>query len=152
MIRKLERADREDYLSMATEFYASDVVLAPVPRQHMERTFEEMMRSDLYALGYALEHEGEMVGYALLAKTFSQEAGGMVLWVEELYVREHARGCGLGREFFAFLEELSKEQVARVRLEVEEENEKAVALYKEMGFEWLEYKQMVKNYPVVTLT
>ena len=37
-----------------------------------------------------------MAGYALLAKTFSQEAGGLVVWLDEMYVRPAYRSKGLG--------------------------------------------------------
>lgn len=147
MIRKLNLEDKEMYLTLAKEFYSSDAVFHEIPEKYIQATFEEMMRSDHYALGYALEHEGEMAGYALLAKTFSQEAGGIVLWLEELYIREAYRGLGLGKEMFEFLESSKGHDVTRIRLEVEEENENAVALYKKMGFKWLEYQQMIKEYP-----
>lgn len=147
MIRKLNHNDKENYLILAKEFYASDAVLHDIPSIYIEATFDEMMRSDVYAQGYAFEVDGEMAGYALLAKTFSQEAGGLVLWLEELYVREPYRGCGLGSEFFAFLDQKRQEGITRIRLEVEEENEKAVELYQKMGFNWLDYRQLVKEYP-----
>lgn len=147
MIRPLTKNDKEMYKILAKEFYTSEAVLHPIPDSHIESTFQEMMHSDRYAVGYALEQDGIMVGYALLAKTFSQEAGGMVLWLEELYVREQYRGCGLGREFFAFLEEMRGSEITRIRLEVEEENKKAVELYQKMGFNWLDYRQLMKEYP-----
>lgn len=147
MIRKLTQEDRQNYLLLAKEFYSSEAVLHDIPVKYIENTFEEIMRSDAYALAYALEAHGEMVGYALLAKTYSQEAGGLVLWLEELYIREQDRGYGLGTEFFEFLEKNLKNGVARIRLEVEEENKKAVALYQKMGFNWLDYRQMIKDTP-----
>lgn len=144
MIRKITNNDRELYCAMASEFYSTDAVLFNIPKKNIEATFEEMMRSEQYAIGYILEHEGETAGYALLAKTFSQEAGGLVIWIEELYVLPAFRSKGLGQEFFRFLEETNKADIARIRLEVEDENEGAIALYERMGFERLEYSQMIK--------
>ena len=143
MIRKIEPSDKEIYFQLANEFYSSDAVLSPVPESHFENTFQELMRSDVYAEGFLLVSDGEVAGYALLAKTFSQEAGGLTVWIEELYVREQFRSRGLGSEFFSFLEE--KIPAKRYRLEIEPENERAVALYQHRGFKWLEYHQMVKE-------
>ena len=134
-----------DYMAMATEFYQSDAVLHPIPTSHIEQTFEEITTSSLYAEGYLFEYEGKVAGYSLLAKTFSQEAGGMVLWIEELYIRPEYRNKGLGSAFFEYLDSKTKDQIVRIRLEVEEENEKAMALYEKMGYRPLDYRQMYKG-------
>lgn len=143
MIRKLTRNDREIYKSLAHEFYQSDAVLSSVPDEYFDRTFDEIMQSTRYAEAFLLCRGGDAVGYALLAKTFSQEAGGNVVWIEELYVRPEHRGAGLGSEFFRFL--FKECPAARYRLEIEPENEAAVSLYKRMGFEILPYGQMKKD-------
>lgn len=145
MIRKMTENDRGLYIRMAEEFYSSDAVLHPVPRTYFERTADEALRSDAYAEIYLLEHEGEPAGYGLTARTFSQEAGGQILWIEELYIREAFRSKGLGREFFSYIEEKNKGRITRIRLEVEEENTRAVSLYERLGYEKLDYKQMVKD-------
>ena len=145
MIRKLTADDKEIYIGMAEEFYHSDAVLAPIPRTFIERTVEEALRSDTYAEIFLFEYEGETAGYALIAKTFSQEAGGMVWWIEEVYIRELFRSKGLGREFFEYIENHKDEGVARLRLEVEEENIRAVSLYERLGYKVLDYMHMVKD-------
>ena len=59
--------------------------------------------------------------------------------------REEYRSRGLGMEFFSFIEEKNSGKIARLRLEVEEENTRAISLYKRLGYEVLDYKQMVKE-------
>mgnify|MGYP005975150463 FL=1 len=145
MIRKIEKTDRELFLRLTREFYASPAVLHPVPDSYHTAVFEEMMRSDLYAEGYFLEYDGIPSGYALLAKTYSHEAGGLVVWIEEIYTVPEMRGKGLGREFFAFLERQYGASAMRLRLETEPENKKAEALYKKLGFQELGYRQFVKE-------
>lgn len=145
MIRKLEQKDRALYLEMTQEMYHSNAVLHPIPAEYCEKTFEELMRSEQYAFGFLIEYQERPAGYALLAKTFSQEAGGMVIWIEEIYIRPEFRSKGLGKEFFAYLHENMDESVVRLRLETEFENTKAKKLYANLGFEELEYAQMVKD-------
>ena len=143
MIKKLTENDREVYISLAKEFYDSNAVIKPVPCEYFEKTFDEMMHSNTYAEGFLLTLENQPVGYALLAKTFSQEAGGIVIWIEELYVRPEFRSKGLGKEFFAFL--YKERPAARYRLETEHENTRANELYKKLGFTEFPYEQMVKE-------
>lgn len=145
MIRRITENDREIYIEMAREFYHSNAVLHPIPDEYFVRTVEEALRSNVYAEIFLFECDGEMAGYGLIAKTFSQEAGGCVWWIEEVYIREKFRSRGLGREFFRYLEEQKGNGVKRLRLEVEEENTRAVSLYERLGYEVLEYVQMVKD-------
>ena len=146
MIRRITQADREDFLRLSEEFYASPAVLHAVPRSYHEGAFAELMRSDEYAEGFMLEADGKIVGFALTAKTYSRESGGKMLWLEELYILPEYRSRGLGREYFAFIEEYARQNgFARIRLEVEEENVRARALYARLGYLPLEYCQMIKD-------
>ena len=131
---------------MADEFYSTDAVLIHVGKEHFHSTFKELMRSDKYAICYIFEYNGEIAGYSLLAKTYSQEAGGLVMWIEEIYVLPKFRGKGIGKEFFTFLLKNKPESVKRLRLEVEKENEGAVRLYKSFGFDFLDYDQMIIDF------
>lgn len=143
MIRKITESDKAEYVQMVTEFYNSDAVIKPIPRDSIEATFNELMQSDVYAESFIIESDGTVAGYALLAKTFSQEAGGLCIWIEELFIKENFRGKGLGKEFFEFL--FKNRPAKRYRLEIEPENEAAVALYLKKGFDFFEYGQMVKE-------
>ena len=141
--RKINPDDRAEFLAMSREFYESDAVLHSIPEEFHERSFEELMRSDVYLECYIMETDGKAVGYALLTKTFSREAGGLNIWVDELYLRPEYRGLGAGSAFFAFLEQTHP--AARYRLETEPENERAQSLYRRMGYRDLPYLQMIKG-------
>lgn len=146
MIRKLNLCDKELYVGLAEEFYCSAAVTHNIPLKSIQDTFDELMADDRYLEGYIIECDGVAAGYSLLAKTFSQEAGGIVLWVEEIYVLPTFQGKGLGSEFFKFLSSRASNGIARLRLEVEPDNNSAIKLYSRLGFSPLEYKQMVKEY------
>ena len=144
MIRKFVPEDREDYIRFSTEFYNSSAVDKPVPREHFEQGFDEMMRSDVYVQGYMLVCDGNNVGYCVTMKTYSVEAGGITIWIDELFVLEEYRSKGLGRELFKYIEENGDKKLRRIRLEVELENGRAISLYK-MGFEPAPYDGMWKT-------
>ncbi len=137
MIRKIEAKDKAEYINMATDFYSSPAVLSSVSSAHFEDTFSELMRSEIYAEAFIFENDGKITGYGLIAKTFSQEAGGLVVWIEEIYVKESYRNMGLGSKFIEFIK--TNVPAARYRLETEPDNTKAQQLYKRHGFEKFEY-------------
>lgn len=147
MIRKMEPADRQSYLAMAQAFYASDAVIKKASDEVLEATFRAIIAGSPHVEGYMLEdREGNIAGYALLAHSFSQEAGGRVLWVDEVYISPEHRGKGLAKDFFSFVRQAYSDKVKRIRLDVEADNEKAIALYDKIGFEPLEYRQMVIDF------
>lgn len=145
MIRKFVPEDREDYIRFSTEFYNSSAVDKPIPREHFEQGFDEMMRSDVYVQGYMLVCDGNNVGYCVTMKTYSVEAGGITIWIDEVFVLEEYRSKGLGRELFKYIEENGDKKLRRIRLEVELENGRAISLYKKMGFEPAPYDGMWKT-------
>lgn len=146
MIRPITPRDREIYLTLCREFYQSPAVLHPVPEEHFERTFQRLTAASPFAKGFLLEADGKPAGYALLAVTFSQEAGGEVWWIEELYLRPEFQGQGFGSALFRYLEEIRPETVTRFRLELEPENQDARRLYERLGFSQLGYDQMVRDF------
>lgn len=141
-IRKITPQDKNVFIEMSREFYHSSAVLHEIDDNNHFAAFDELLRSDMYLEAFILEVSGKTAGYALLNKMYSREAGGTVVWVEELYVREKFRSCGAGRTFFKFLEE--NVPAARYRLELEPDNIRAKALYERMGYEVLPYEQMYK--------
>ncbi len=145
MIRKINENDKDIFVRLAREFYSSDAVSHRIPPEYHIRTFDELMRSDTYAQCYIFEYNNEVAGYALTAKTFSQEAGGMVVWIEEIYVVPHMRCKGIGKEFFRYIYSDIDKSVTRLRLEICPDNKRAALLYKNAGFENMEYLQMVND-------
>ena len=145
-MRRVTEKDKSIFVELTKEFYNSPAVIQPIPESTILRTFHEIIRSNEYIEGFIIENENQDVGYGIISKSFSPEAGGPVIWFEEVYVRDGYKGKGLGREFFGFIEEAYKEQVKRLRLEVEADNERAVDLYKRLGYDFLKYNQMVKDF------
>ena len=140
------RAMTEDYrdavLDMMRVFYAS-------PAVHTNGS-EEIFLADVlgcvgdnpYLDGYILEGEGDILGYAMVAKSFSTEFGKPCFWIEDLYIKEAYRGAGLGKRVLDFITGSYRDGI--FRLEVEPENERAVRLYEKCGFSVLPYMEMKK--------
>lgn len=141
MFRKITKDDWELYRHYVDVFYHTDAVNAPVPEENYRATFDEMMRSDAYVKGYIFECEESPCGFVLLSKTFSQEAGGVSVTIEEIYIEPEYRSRGLATEFFEWLK--AQPGIMRLRIEVEDDNEGAKRLYERMGFDLLPYLQMV---------
>ena len=103
--RPITAADETDFYTMAEEFYHSDAVLHPIPAEYHRRAFAEMMRSGQYLSGYIFTDGDNTAGFAVTNRMMQHEAGGVMVWVEDLYIRPAYRGQGLGSRFLAWLEE-----------------------------------------------
>lgn len=142
-VRRLRKEDKELFLSFLHKFYHSEAVLHPTDRTLHLNIFDEVMRSDVYLMCYVFSFDKEDAGYALLSKSFCPEVGGSIIWIEQLYINESFRGKGIAKKFLQFIE--SEFGADRIRLEVEEDNEGAISLYKKNGYRFLPYLQMVKD-------
>lgn len=144
MTRKITMSDQQDYLKMAEEFYNSPAVSHPVPAKNFRHAFEHMINDGRYMNGFIIEYNGETAGFCAVAKTYSQEAGGIVIWIEDFYIRPEFQSKGLGRECLEYIREYYSEAV-RFRLEITAENTGARRLYERMGFEVSPYINMVRE-------
>ena len=78
--------------------------------------------------------ESELVGYALLVPYWSNEYGGNLVFIDELYVVPAARNGGIARSFFRFLERTRPFAGVSAALETTPGNLAARRLYQRVGF------------------
>ena len=80
------------------------------------------------------ELDGAAQGFALFFHNFSTFEGKPGIYLEDLYVREAARGSGLGKALLAHLAALAVERdCARLEWSVLDWNAPAIGFYKQLG-------------------
>ena len=141
-IRKMIKEDKENVLQMMREFYASDAVLTNGSEEIYNNDIDQCVNDNPYIEGYVFQNDDQILGYAMIAKSFSTEFGKPCLWIVDLYIKDEYRGLGIGSMFFKYIEEQYPNYL--MRLEVEEENERAIHVYRKSGFEVLPYLEMKK--------
>ena len=138
----MREGDREAVTEMMRVFYSSPAVSTNGSEEIFKADIDGCVGENPFLEGYIFESEGEIQGYAMVAKSFSTEFGRPCMWIEDLYIKEKFRGLGLGSRFFEYIEK--KYEGAIFRLEVEEENKIATYVYKKAGFDTLPYMEMKK--------
>ncbi len=144
-LRFLQEEDRALYTEMASAFYNTPGVLHTIPEENIQKTFDGILSGDPYINAYMIQFEKKPAGYCLISHTWSQEGGGLTVWIEELYVRPEFRGHKLAEKALRELFTLYKDTAARFRLEVTEDNKIAKKIYYKLGFKMLNYQQMIKE-------
>lgn len=142
IIRLMRIEDEKSIIEMMKVFYSSEAVLSNGSEEIFKNDFENCVNDSPYLEGYVFEKDEDILGYAMLAKSFSTEFGKNCIWIEDLYIKDEYRGMGIGSNFFKYIEEKYTDVV--FRLEAEEENERAVKVYKKTGYKELPYYEMIK--------
>lgn len=110
---------------------------------------EELLRHSLFDKNIAEviigEYNDEHVSFALFFHNFSTFLGKPGIYLEDLFVRPHMRGKGLGKATLAFLAALCKERgCGRLEWACLDWNEPSINFYKSMGAvpndEWTTYR------------
>ena len=168
--RKIKRRDRDAVLGMMKDFYSSAAVLSNGSEEIFNKDIDACISENPYLEGFVFvqkcsaeapetddsgddvkdeaAHETEAVkekllGYAMIAHSFSTEYGMPCIWIEDLYLIKEARGMGLASQFLEFLSEKYADHI--LRLESENENEHAMEVYKRKGFSEMPYVEMYRK-------
>ena len=142
LIRLIQEKDKPCVIEMMREFYSSPAVFTNGSEQIFEADVDNCIAKSPYLEGYVFEKEGIILGYAMIAKSFSTEFGKPCIWIEDLYLKPKYRKMGIGNKFLSYIE--TKYPNALFRLEVEEENQGAMHLYQKNGYQILPYTEMKK--------
>lgn len=126
--KPLEIADIEVITQMMQDFYAIDNY--PIDIEVAKNLFQEFITNEHLGKSWLIYSENEIVGYIILTFIFSFEYGGKIAFVDELFIKETARGKGIGKEAIQFIQrEVPKLSLKLLYLEVEPHNENAQKLY-----------------------
>lgn len=133
VIRPAVAADVPVVLAMVRELaaYEKEPDAVQASAEDLQRA---LFGSQPVASCHVVQSRGEVVGFALWYVTFSTWTGQPGLWLEDLYVRPEARGCGLGRGLLQALAQVCLERGYR-RLEwwVLDWNAPAIGFYRSLA-------------------
>ena len=139
--KPLEITDISTITQMMQDFYAIDNY--PMDVEVAKNLFQEFISNEHLGKSWMIYSENEIVGYIILTFIFSFEYGGKIAFVDELFIKETARGKGIGKEAIQFIQrEVPKLSLKLLYLEVEPHNENAQKLYLAHDFEFHNRKLM----------
>ena len=141
-IKSMTAEHADGVIEMMRVFYSSDAVYTNGSEQIFTSDVENCINDSPYLEGYVFEDEGRLVGYGMLAKSFSTEFGKRCIWIEDIYVIPEYRSQGIGTRFLKEVEH--KYPDCLLRLEAEAENIAALRVYKKCGFSELPYIELIK--------
>jgi len=129
--------DDDAMVGMCIALNAEDPGPHPVPAEHMRRTLHELRQAPVRGRAMVLELDSLVRGYALLVSFWSNELGGEVCTIDELYVEPEHRGSGHATRLLQRLSARSEpwlESIVALALEATPGNVRVRRFYERLGF------------------
>jgi len=144
-IKSFEPSNEQLFYSMASIFHESDAVAyGSVNYDALKTTFNYCINLSPFIHGYFVCMSGEVCGYALITFSYSNEYGGKIMIIDEIYILDEFRQKGLASYFIRCIMSKYKDDVVYVEVEVKKGNEEAINLYKKFEFNFNDYLLMYK--------
>jgi ribosomal protein S18 acetylase RimI-like enzyme len=127
----------EAIVAMCLALNQEDAGQEKIPPEQVRRTLAVLREQPARGRAVVLEVGGHVYGYALLISFWSNELGGEVCVIDEIFVAPHARGHGYGSALIAALvrgEGPWPGEAVALQLEVTPDNRRALDLYRRLGF------------------
>jgi ribosomal protein S18 acetylase RimI-like enzyme len=137
-----------DVLAMMNGLHTDDEAASPVDRSRFPLTIDFFLANPSQGRIILFEESILIRGYALLVPYWSNEFGGPLVVVDELFVTPEARNRGIARSFFRFLNEQRPFDAVALALEVSPRNTGALRLYQSLGFSRRHNSLLTYYFPV----
>ena len=135
--RAAQESEDEAIVSMCLALFAEDPGSYPVDAAQIRRTLAALRREPLRGTAVVLDIDGRIAGYALLISFWSNEVGGELCTVDELFIAATDRNRGHASRL---LDDLARGEgpwrrpSVALALEVISANQRAWRLYERLGF------------------
>lgn len=131
-LREIDRTSEKDIKLLSTLFkeYAAEV------KPDMSPTIAEELSALPYFRGFMAFDDGQPIAFCVCFETYSTYRSRHVWNLHDVMVSRSARGLGAGRTLLDWVLARAREfNVAKVTLEVEDDNTVAKTLYASLGFQ-----------------
>lgn len=135
--RPAAEVDGESIVSMCLALNAEDPGEEPMSAAQVRHTLQTFSAEPVRGKAVVLDVNGHCVGYAFLVSFWSNELGGEVCTIDEMYVQPELRGRGHGAALFRSLSSgdgLWPRRPVALELESTPDNSRARSLYRRLGF------------------
>jgi GNAT superfamily N-acetyltransferase len=136
-----------ELVAMMAALYTEDPSTYPIDPARFGGTIRFLLANPQRGCIVVFKQGQLLQGYALLIPFWSNELGGTLLFVDELFVVPAARNRGIAHRLFEFLEDRPPFNAVFLAVEVSRRNVRARRLYESLGFVARKYTMMTRPQP-----
>ena len=124
---------QEDVVAMMRLLYEEDEAASVVDYSQIPSSVKHLVSSPSAGEVVLFRERSALRGYSLLIPYWSNEFGGTLLFIDELFVVPGFRNRGIGHAFFRYLEQRRPFEAVALALEVSPQNSPGNRLYASLG-------------------
>ena len=132
--RHIDTLDEEIVSEMIQNLYKEDNSIKLMTAEKIRNTFDTIKLNPGIGSIIVIEKDGNIAGYSILINFWSNEYGGNILFIDELYVKKEFRKEGIGTNFIKHLKETKFGNSVALQLHITSKNIRARKLYESLGF------------------
>lgn len=133
-VRLYQEPDKDELMNMVLSLYTEDSSPVEMNAEKIERTIQKLMGNTDEGAILMIESGSTIVGYTILINYWSNELGGNIVNIDELFIKPGFRGKGIATNLIKQLINKRIYGSIAIQLEVTPDNNKAAALYRKIGF------------------
>jgi len=141
--RNYKPKDKSELQEMILSLYREDPEGEDISLLKINKTIDVLNSHSEKGKLVVFEEQERIIGYGILIFYWSNEYGGDILSIDELYVKPEYRSRGYASSFMNHVFDRYKSKVKAFMLEVTPSNMKAYKYYKQLGFEEVINKHMI---------
>ena len=145
-VRMADLQHEEEVLEMMRGLYKQDAGESAVDLQRSPQVIRTFLENPQRGRIILFVENATIHGYALLIPYLSNEFGGTILFIDELFVKAESRRRGIARQFFDFVRRERPFDPIAMMLEVGPTNARARKLYESVGFKLRENSLLVTSF------
>lgn len=101
--RQFKTSDKKAVVELIKSLYREDPEGKLIFDEKINRTFNELTKHPDNGTIMIIEADSKIIGYSILINFWSNEHGGNILDIDELYIKSNYRGKGIGSKFIQYL-------------------------------------------------
>jgi GNAT superfamily N-acetyltransferase len=132
--RPFQASDFSELESMSLDLYCEDPSGQVIDSTNLKNTSEHLLQYPEKGKIIFFLQENLVIGYGILIFFWSNEYGGNLLFIDELFVKKPWRSQGVATRFFEYLRHYPLTPLKGFCLEVTPFNVRALKFYQKLGF------------------
>lgn len=142
--KEFHESDSEELEQMIMLLYKEDSEGYEMDKTKIEKTINEFFKNPSKIRIIMILCDDIVAGYSIIIPFWSNEYGGNILHIDELFIKQVYRNKGIGSNFIKNLAKMIDNAVA-LQLEVTPSNTRAMNYYKRMGFVKSKNSQLISK-------
>ncbi len=134
-IRKFKLIDKKEIIELIQNLYKEDSYGENISLQKINRTIKELFLHNEKGSIFIIEEKEKIIGYAIIINYWSNEFGGNILFIDEIFILPDYRNFGVGTNFINYLIKNKINSSVGIQLEVTKANTNAKNFYEKLGFD-----------------